>query len=74
MSGTIQIERGIPMPHDNVRRYPWHTMQVADSFLFPASLAPTDAYKRVSQANERYAPKRFMVRKIDGELRCWRKA
>jgi len=76
MRESLPIDRGIPMPPPSptARRYPWETMEVTDSFLFPPSLSPTDCYKRVSQANDRYAPKRYMARKANGEVRCWRVA
>lgn len=74
MMETLPIETGVPMPPQNVRRYPWDTMNVSDSFVFPDNLLPENAYKRVSQANDRYAPKRFTARKMNGEVRCWRVA
>lgn len=70
----IKIDKGIPLPTNRfksgpTRKYPWLEMQIGDSFVAPKRLVNTNA-------NARYAPRRFLVRTIveDGQkvFRVWR--
>lgn len=64
---TVKIDKGIPIPvlyGKNHTKYPWHEMEVGDSFLCEAS----NAHSCVNQANRAYAPKKFMAR----SRRIWR--
>jgi hypothetical protein len=75
MTDTIKADRGIPIPkpRSQERKYPWHTMNVGDSFAFPADIGETSARTSVSHANRRYGKKRFSIRRLDDNtLRCWR--
>lgn len=65
-----QIEKGIPMPIKN-NRYPWHLMEVGDSFAVPAETA--NIYSAASAQNKRGAAK-FRACKTDGGFRVWRTA
>jgi hypothetical protein len=73
MASAFKIERGIPAPANGAGRpnlYPWHDMEVGDSFVIPIA-------KRTSVAScqGRFAPKRFITRKISAtEARVWRVA
>lgn len=73
----IVIAKGIPIPTVVRRRpggpslYPWRTIDVGESFLFPAAVLYTREVTRV--ANQRYAPKQFVARTVEGgRVRCWR--
>ena len=68
---AVAIRDDIPMPPVRTS-YPWHTMNVGDSFAFP--MKPESAWTVTSNATRKYAPKSFKVRKHNGEMRCWRVA
>ena len=74
--GEILIEKGIPISSKRSRsdRYPWHSMEVGDSFLFPADLQNVSGYNVVRATNLRLAPKAFKASKTEHGLRCWRTA
>lgn len=70
------IEKGVPIP-DRPRRgqqfYPWLEMEVGDSFMLRTNLL-NNASATVRTANQRYAPKQFIYRRVAGGFRCWRTA
>ena len=65
----MKIDKNIPVPDEQRRKYPWREMEVGDSFAFPPGLK---TYEHVKQANGRYFPKKFVLRKMNGTYRCWR--
>jgi len=64
----MKVEKQIPIP----TKYPFHQMQVGDSFAVPADKKRTS----VSVAAKRFADKhgmKFVVRIMpDRSFRCWR--
>ncbi len=72
---TIKIEKSVPMPRGRTNRYPWHDMEVGDSFQFPPTQPAVNFHTNAAAATRRYAPKKFVARKVgDGTYRCWRTA
>ena len=70
----IAIQKGIPVPKrafGRTCRYPWHEMEVGDSFLFPVNVSPSFCYGAASRASQTYG-KKFVVRKTTEGFRCWR--
>lgn len=66
MSDVI-IDKNIAMPKGGRRsKYPWREMEVGDSFFLPKATVSMGA------ANDRYAPTKFIMRKVDGGHRVWR--
>jgi hypothetical protein len=72
----VKIAKGIKMPEKDSRgrncKYPWETMKVGDSFLFPKTVLSSSNRSLVSISSKRYAPKSFVSRTTDKGLRCWR--
>lgn len=74
----IRVQKGVPIPVTKPRgpggakepRYPWHKMNVGDSFEFPNG-SERYAHAAAGQAS-RYSEKQFIVRKLNGRMRCWR--
>ena len=67
----IKVEKGIPMPtrgRGASSKYPWHDMDVGDSFAAPMK----DPHQAAATASMRQKPKRFLARKIEGGYRIWR--
>lgn len=82
-SAEIKIEKGVVSSGLTGRgrggRYPWHQMEVGDSFQVPSDVSPNSAYGLAREANVSAAlagsGKKFTVRKqADGTYRCWRLA
>ena len=75
-NGEIKIEAGVPMPGDGRRRYPFHEMEVGDSFFVPhADKSGRDLSTRVSNAAVKWGKIhdcKFTIRQVDGGARCWR--
>jgi hypothetical protein len=69
---TIQIDIGIPTPtiaRYRLTKYPWGSMQVGDSFLFPNNIhQPWSAVRNQSKRNGR----KFLIRNTPEGYRCWR--
>jgi hypothetical protein len=66
------IERGIPItpqPRATVK-YPWHEMEIGDSFLMEGKDTKT-ASANASATGSRIG-KKFSCRKVDGGVRVWR--
>lgn len=72
-STEIKVRKGVPLPVISiVGKYPWKTLEIGDSFLFPAShMSPHQA---VSYANLKFAPRKFTSRKTPEGVGCWRVA
>ena len=77
----IKIDKGVPIPPPfiGVARYPWRTMEIGDSFLYP--LRPgkeMQALRRDASAHAASTGKRigrkFRLRTLEGEagVRVWR--
>lgn len=68
----IPIDKGVPFPEKIVsrgnKRYPWKELEVGDSFV----LENKGAHTQAARASQKYAPRRFRVRKMDGAFRVWR--
>lgn len=80
---AFKVESGIPIPAGGGQGskrggkrawcvYPWHTMNVGDSFAVPKEKAATCASAANFQSHVN--GKRFTVRKHAGGYRCWRTA
>lgn len=68
---TITLEPGRPVPPQHrVEFYPWRTMAVGDSFLFPAFV--NHPHQTARAASRRLAPMKFTARKTRDGVRCWR--
>jgi len=53
-----------------VPKYPWHGMEIGHSFLTDGRL---DSMRATAYAaSKRYAPKRWVVRRVEGGVRVWR--
>lgn len=72
----IKIESGIPIPeshahHKGQSKYPFSKLQVGESFLFPDHVNRTNAESAKSRKG-RLLNRKFVVRKTEDGLRCWR--
>ena len=71
-----EVEKNIPLPfifRIEKRKYPFEEMEVGDSFFI--TLKEKDLRKRqisISSAGKHLGPKKFITRKCDGGIRCWR--
>ena len=67
----VRIDRGIPVPsRSHGQIYPWHLMQVGDSFLFPPGTQfPSETARAYSRRNP---DRQFTARKTREGYRCWR--
>lgn len=63
---AVVIEKDIPIPKEGRSKYPWHDMEIGDSFVIPKLSISTGA------VNDRYKPKKFIARKHGNEYRVWR--
>lgn len=69
----FEIEKDIPTPKHRARQaYPFKQMEVGDSFFIPSESDSFHAKAVASLASKRFAPKRFVSRKVDGGRRIWR--
>lgn len=71
---VAKIEKGIPFINGRNKsnlKYPWHDMEVGDSFLFGNDVKDTAAYSAASIASKRCG-KKFKTGRTDGRMRCWR--
>lgn len=82
MDNEIKIEKGIPIPQNNVGRnaqYPLSEMEVGDSFFVPAKGKKESTLRQISSGgNTRYKPKKFIYRteppnaEVINGIRIWR--
>lgn len=77
----IKIDKKIPMPkitHQGVKKYPFETMKIGDSFLFKNNYKDNRiACQRAGaiaatwvKANN--SKRKFACRTVDGKIRIWR--
>jgi len=70
---VAKIEKGIPLPPRGARlsrKWPWHEMEVGDSFLVPAGERATGG-----GTMGKFMGRKFTERKLpDGSIRIWRTA
>jgi len=67
----LDIDKGVPQPQATGRsKYPWHTMEVGESFFVPGARSKT--WGQYRNANQLYAPKRWEARGEKEGLRVWR--
>ncbi len=66
----MKIEKGVKLPPPK-REYPLEEMKRGDSFLLK-DRNERSIRTMVSRWNERYYPRRFVVRKVEDGLRIWR--
>jgi hypothetical protein len=73
------IEKGIEIPEGTMgrpKKYPWHTMEVNDSFLVPLAEHESPKIKKVRASlhaiSATHKPKKFAIRIVEGGVRCWR--
>ena len=70
----IKVDKNIPIPRTKGGRYPiypWHTMEIGDSFL--SKSAPGTTRTLASRMSKILKGKRFSVRSLGGgETRVWR--
>ena len=65
----VKIDKNVPMPaYKSRQKYPWHTMEVGDSFVYPNR----DVGQYASIMSVRYSPKKFIGRTVEGVNRIWR--
>ena len=71
----VEVQKGIKLPPPSKGGppfvYPWLTMKIGESFLFPIALSRGSASATATNAGKRYGRK-FAVRKTDDGYRCWR--
>jgi len=72
----IKIEKNVPMPkrklgNPRTSRYPWDTMEVGDSFVFPNKVKRTTAMS-LSYRTGKITGKRFAIRSVNEGIRVWR--
>ena len=74
----IHVRKNVPMPERAPRKqkgafkafYPWHRMDIGDSFAFP-EWATRNAYAAAASASLHTGMK-FQVFKIGNSYHCWR--
>lgn len=70
VKNAIKIRKNIPMPETRAS-YPWRTMKIGDSFLFPETYHILSARSACHLAMKRTGYK-FKVRQTKEGLCCWR--
>lgn len=72
------IDKGVPLPPHRpsggmgrLPTYPWHQMEVGDSFFVPGGVLKKLA-TAASATARRHPPLRFSLRTVDGGVRVWR--
>ena len=75
----MRIEKNIPLPpprkggHNgrSYAKYPWDKMEIGDSFMFPVG-ATKSAHTSVCFRNKFHAHTKFIARRVEAGIRCWR--
>lgn len=72
----IKIEKGHPIPPPK-KKYPWHKMEVGDSFAIPVKGEKIDnIFSRLHGSAWHHKKDGFRIRakyiKKEGVVRCWR--
>lgn len=72
MSKTLPVESGHPIPKGDKRgwKYPFHKMNVEDSFPVPVHIV--DRVQACAYAYGKRHKQKFTVRRCDAAYRCWR--
>lgn len=77
---SYEIEKGVPVPKNAAgysrlgrRKYPFAQMEIGDSFAFSDNTKQNTAGAAVFRENKR-SDFKFVTRKVDGVIRCWRVA
>jgi hypothetical protein len=70
-NGAIKIDKNVPMPITNRRKYPFADLAVEDSFLFPEGTTVNAAHSAAGQYARRNGVK-FTVHRTPEGYRCWR--
>lgn len=69
---TFKIEKNIAMPSHSAHVYPFESMEIGDSFLYPDSSA-SRVWAAISTFEKANPTKHFVTRGLrNGERRCWR--
>jgi len=66
----VKVRKNVPMPEPR-SSYPWRSMDIGDSFLFPDSYHIYSARSACYLAMKR-TRRKFQVRETKEGLRCWR--
>lgn len=81
VSSEFRIDKGIPVKRivRGVIIYPFADMVKGDSFFVPATTYPAyrstsnSLHRQIRMFNNRFsADPEYVVRKVDGGVRCWR--
>lgn len=72
----IRVQKDVPVPtvRNSRCKYPWATMEVGDSFLFPATMRKGSPYAAAYSASKTKHPRKYRVLKTQEGCRCWRTA
>lgn len=73
---SYEIEKNIPCPQKGSGRpagkiYPFSEMEVGDSFACPPNIKENSVAAAAHRENKKSGNK-FVTRKVDGIIRCWR--
>lgn len=73
----FDIEKDVPMPEHDVyrkRKYPFMKLEVDESFFVEAedSLKVLNSMKSIVTYYQTNFDMRFVVKRVDGGVRCWR--
>ena len=69
----FKIDSGVPIPEHHRASYPFHQMEVGQSFYVDIEQKPRSAVRRsAAAANSRMRPKRFVTRAEANGVRVWR--
>jgi hypothetical protein len=80
----FKVERGVAMPRSHANRkptgklpnwYPFHELEIGDSFFVPALSGLTDVRHCLAAAahgHGRTHGRTMAIRQVEGGLRCWR--
>lgn len=70
----IIIDKNIPIPYKHYlggSKYPFHKLEVGDSFLLPDSIGAKAFRTSATQYGKRHNMK-FLTRKVENGVRIWR--
>ena len=66
----IPVDKGVPIPDGNRKKYPWTDMEVGDSFLIPG--ARHGAAGSMIASRKKHVGHQYVCRMEDAGLRVWR--
>lgn len=68
MDVNVRIDKGVPIPPLLPQRFPFHLMEIGDSFYVPGrALKGNSLYRGAARQGIRVT-----CRKVAGGIRCWR--